>query len=78
MSKKQLQDLAYLLAKCVGIGNIDVFATQTMGKEARQSAGNDVGDINAFAGKIVQALHKKGLLLDFIGRCSRRRIRIVS
>ncbi|HST23579.1 MAG TPA: serine protease, partial [Blastocatellia bacterium] len=64
LDQNQLDDLAQLLARCVRRGNIAWLATAALGPEALQQAGNDVGDINIFARKIVQALHEGGRISE--------------
>jgi hypothetical protein len=62
LSEEQLDDLARLLAKCLGQGSIYGLATAVMGPEAIQDAANDVGDVDVFAAKVVRALHAAGCI----------------
>jgi hypothetical protein len=60
LSQGQLDDLALLLAKCLGRGNLTWLANSALGPQAVQQAGNDVDDINVFAASVVRALHEAG------------------
>ncbi|HEY9432485.1 MAG TPA: trypsin-like peptidase domain-containing protein [Blastocatellia bacterium] len=66
LSQTQLDDLAGLLARRMPPGNIAWLATAALGPEALQQAGNDVGDINAFARSIVQTLHDAGRISNAV------------
>jgi hypothetical protein len=66
MTKAQRDDFARLLARFLTGGNIAWLATAALGPEAVQQAGNDVGDIEAFARSIVQALQDAGRISDAV------------
>ena len=66
LNQEQLDDLAKLLARHVPRGNIAWLATTTLGPEIVQKAGNDVGDIDIFALKIVQALNDANRISDAV------------
>lgn len=60
LDEEQLRDIARLLARSMTRGNIAWLATASLGPEAVQQAGNEIGDVETFALKVVRALDDAG------------------
>src|SRR6185369_9952053 len=67
LTTEQLDDLAKLLAQTVVRGNLARLATVLMGPAALQEAGNEIGDVTAFARRIVETLNAAGRIPDAVG-----------
>lgn len=66
LTRDQLDDLASLLARCLGRGNIEWLARAAGCPEALQRAGNQVGEIELYARGIVEALHEAGRVMQAV------------
>jgi hypothetical protein len=66
LTEAQLDDFAALLAKTVTRGNIAWLATSVLGSGALWEAANDVGDVSAFARRIVDVLATEGRIPDAV------------
>ena len=66
MSQEQLDDFAWLLSRCVTRGNIEWLASSVLGSGAGVEGGNEIGDIEGFARRIVQALKQEGRVADAV------------
>lgn len=65
---EQLDSLAKLLVASLTRGNIVWLATSVLGMDAEKLAGNETGDPEAFARRIVQEMNDVGKIPEAIGR----------
>jgi Trypsin-like peptidase domain len=66
MEQTQLDNLARLLASSLNRGNLIWLASTALGRDVREEAGNDIGDLSALAGRMVAALNQADRIGDAI------------
>jgi V8-like Glu-specific endopeptidase len=66
MNQSQLDDLAKLLAASLSRGNILALASSALGRDAKQDAGDDIGNSSRLAVRMVSVLNREDRLGDAI------------
>lgn len=66
MNQTQLDDLASLLASSLNRGNLIWLASTVLGRDVREEAGNEIGNLTAVAGRMVGALNEADRVGDAI------------
>src|SRR5208282_4032297 len=71
MNQNQLDDLARLLACSLSRGNLLALVSMVLGRDVKQDAGNDIGDLSLLAVRMVSALREADRIADAISTLRR-------
>ena len=66
MNQSQLDNFAKLLGSSLSRGNLLALASRVMGRDVKEDAGNDIGDLSKLAFRMVLVLHEAGRIGDAI------------